>query len=306
MKKFWSTAAMVAVALLWGGAFSAQSAGLRHMDALAFTATRLFVAALALTVVTALFDLARSGKVSLWGGAQSPEERKRLLAGGLWCGLVLAAACVTQQTSLRYITAGKCGFLAALYIVIVPLLGLGFGRRTTLMLWAAVALALAGSYLLCGGVAGIGRGELLILACAGLSAVYILIVDRYAPRCDCVRLSCIQFFVAAGVAAVGSVLWRECWNFDGMIGAVPYLLYCGLGSSGLAFTLQIAARRNLHPVTASLLMSLESVFAVLGGWLFLGEALPARELAGCGTIFMAVVLAQLPPRHLPTSSRKRG
>ena len=113
---------MVAVALLWGGAFSAQSAGLRHLEALAFTATRLFVAALALTVVTALFDLVRSGKISLWGGAATPEARKRLLAGGLWCGLVLAAACVTQQASLRYITAGKCGFLAALYIVIVAVI----------------------------------------------------------------------------------------------------------------------------------------------------------------------------------------
>ena len=283
---------MVAVALLWGGAFSAQSAGLRHLPPLAFTATRLFVAALALAAVAAVRGFVRSRKAPSGGG----EARKRMLAGGLWCGIVLAAACVTQQASLRYISAGKCGFLASLYIVIVPLLGLCFGRRTTAILWLAVALALAGSYLLCGGVSGVGRGELLILACAVLSAVYILIVDRYAPACDCVRLSCLQFFVAAVAAAVGSALLRERWGLDGMIGAAPFLLYCGLGSSALAFTLQIAAQRYLHPVTASLLMSLESVFAVLGGWLFLGEALPARELAGCGTIFAAAVLAQLPAR----------
>ena len=282
---------MVAVALLWGGAFSAQSAGLRHLPPLAFTATRLFVAALALTVVAALFAVVRRGKVQSGAG----EARKPVLTGGCWCGIVLAAACVTQQASLRYISAGKCGFLASLYIVIVPLLGLCFGRRTTTILWAAVALALAGSYLLCGGVSGVGRGELLILACALLSAVYILIVDHYAPKCDCVHLSCIQFFVAAGAAA-GSALLCERWSLDGMIGAAPFLLYCALGSSALAFTLQIAAQKYLHPVTASLLMSLESVFAVLGGWLFLGEALPARELAGCGVIFAAVVLAQLPAR----------
>ena len=297
MKKFWSTAAMVAVALLWGGAFSAQSAGMRRLPPLIFTATRLFVAALALTAVAAVCGRARGRRAPSGGG----DARKLLLVGGLWCGLVLAAACVTQQLSLRYISAGKCGFLAALYIVIVPLLGLGFGRRTTLMLWAAVALALAGSYLLCGGVSGVGRGELLVLACALLSAVYILIVDRYAPRCDCIRLSCIQFFVAAGAAAVGAAFLRERWSLDGMIGAAPFLLYCGLGSSALAFTLQIAAQRHLHPVTASLLMSLESIFAVLGGWLFLGEALQPRELAGCGAIFAAVVLAQL-----PAGSAKRG
>ena len=139
------------------------------------------------------------------------------------------------------------------------------------------------------------------MACALLSAVYILIVDRYACRCDCVRLSCLQFFVAALAAAAGSVLLRERWSPGGMIGAAPFLLYCGLGSSALAFTLQIAAQRYLHPVTASLLMSLESVFAVLGGWLFLGEALPPRELAGCGAIFAAVVLAQL-----PAGAAKRG
>lgn len=292
---------MVAVALLWGGAFSAQSAGLRHLPPLAFTATRLLVAALALTVVAALFGIARRGKVRPGAGEAPPEARKRLLTGGCRCGFVLAAACVTQQASLRYISAGKCGFLASLYIVIVPLLGLVFGRRTTTILWAAVALALAGSYLLCGGVSGVGRGELLILVCALLSAVYILIVDHYAPKCDCVKLSCIQFFVAAGAAAVGSALLRERWSLGGMIGAAPFLLYCGLGSSALAFTLQIAAQKYLHPVTASLLMSLESVFAVLGGWMFLGEALPARELAGCAVIFAAVVLAQLPAR-----SRKRG
>ena len=285
---------MVAVALLWGGAFSAQSAGLRHLPPLAFTATRLFVAALALTAVAAVFAFVRGNMPD--GEGETPAARKRLFSGGLWCGIVLAAACVTQQASLRYISAGKCGFLASLYIVIVPLLGLCFGRRTTVVLWVAVALALAGSYLLCGGVSGVGRGELLILACALLSAVYILIVDHYAPECDCVRLSCVQFFVAAGASAVGSLFLRERWTLDGMIGAVPFLLYCGLGSSALAFTLQIAAQRYLHPVTASLLMSLESVFAVLGGWLFLGEALPARELAGCGTIFAAVVLAQLPAR----------
>ena len=190
--------------------------------------------------------------------------------------------------------------------MIVPLLGLCFGRRTTPVLWLAVALALAGSYLLCGGVSGVGRGELLILACALLSAVYILIVDFYAPKCDCVHLSCIQFFVAAVAAAVGSALLRERWSFDGMSGAAPFLLYCGLGSSALAFTLQIAAQRYLHPVTASLLMSLESVFAVLGGWLFLGEALPARELAGCGTIFAAVVLAQLPARPRKNANDPRA
>ena len=296
MKRLWGSAAMIAATLIWGVSFSAQSAAMRWMDPLPFTALRSLVGMLALAATAMIFDLIRDKRLSFWGRAESAAERRELLSGGFWCGLVIAAASVSQQYGLKYTSAGKTGFLTALYIVIVPLLGLCFGRRTTPVLWLAVALALAGSYLLCGGVSGVGRGELLILACAVLSAVYLLIVDRYAPACDCVRLSCIQFFVAAGAAAVGSALLRERGGLDGMIGAAPFLLYCGLGSSALAFTLQIAAQRYLHPVTASLLMSLESVFAVLGGWLFLGEALPARELAGCGAIFASAVLAQLPAR----------
>ena len=196
---------------------------------------------------------------------------------------------------MLYTSAGKTGFLTALYIIFVPLLGiLFFNRKTTPALLAALLLAMAGTYLLCGGVSSVGIGEWWVILCAGLFSLHVLVIDRYALHCDCVRLSCIQFIAATVLSAVVSWGLREPWICSKIVSALPFLLFCGIGSSAIAFTLQMVAQKYLHPVTAALLMSLESVFAVLGGWIFLQEKLSQREFWGCSVIMAAIILAQIP------------
>jgi len=294
MKRIYGAAAMLTATVLWGLAFSAQSSGMTHIEPILFTALRSLLGAAVLMISAWGFDLLRCGKVSCWGEHCTPESRRRLLTGGIWCGLVIAAASSLQQYGLKYIPAGKTGFLTALYIVAVPLLGIFFKRRANWSLWLAVAIALTGSWLLCGGISSMGAGEWCVIACALIYSVHVMVIDRYAADCDCVRLSCIQFAVAALVTALGSLILREPWSCGGIVAAMPYWVFCGIGSSAIAFTLQMVAQKYLHPVSATLIMSLESVFAVLGGWLFLHEVLSGREMAGCAVILLAVILAQLP------------
>lgn len=299
MRKFWASAAMLTATVLWGVAFSAQSNGMKFVEPMLFTALRSAVGVISLLAVIALFDLCGEKRLTFWGKAHSREERCELLLGGLWCGLVISAASVCQQYGLKYTSAGKTGFLTALYIVIVPLLGIFFKRKTSPLLWFAVLLALLGSYLLCGGIGNIGKGEWFVIACAVLYSGHIMVIDRYAAKCDCVRLSCIQFAVATLLTLTASRLSGDPWELEKITASLPFWVFCGVGSSAIAFTLQMAAQKYLHPVTATLLMSLESVFAVLGGWIFLKERLSPLELSGCAVIFAAVLLSQLPAERRP-------
>ena len=301
MKKISAVLAMTAATVLWGLAFSAQSKGMEHVSALLFVALRSIVGAAALAAVIMFADAVRYRKCSFWGDVQSWDARQKILSGGIFCGLIIAGASTFQQLGLLYVSAGKTGFLTALYIIMVPLLGILFRRKTNAVLYLAVLLALAGSYLLCGGIAAVKFGELCVLICAFLFAVHILVIDRYASSCDCLRLSCLQFAVAAAASAVISIILREPWITHHIVESLPFWIFCGIGSSAIAFTLQIAAQKYLHPVTAALIMSLESVFAVLGGWLFLNERLSGKEAAGCLVILLAVALAQI-----PVSDRKKS
>ena len=294
MKKLWGSAAMIAATVLWGLAFSAQSSGMKFVEPMLFTALRSAIGVVSLIAVIAVIDLCKTKKLSFWGSAKTAQERKELLLGGTYCGVVLAVASVCQQYGLKYTSAGKTGFLTALYIVIVPVLGVFFKRKTSPLLCLAVALGLFGSYLLCGGIGAIGKGEAFVIACAFVYSIHIMVIDRYAPKCDCVRLSCIQFILAAILAAAASKFSGEPWIASDIRAAMPFWIFCGIGSSAIAFTLQMVAQKYLHPVTATLLMSLESVFAVLGGWIFLHEILSPRELAGCAVIFIAVIITQIP------------
>ena len=291
--------AMLTATVLWGVAFSAQSSGMKFVEPMIFTSLRSLVGVLSLIVVIMVFDLCTEKRLTVWGRAKSKAGQRELLLGGLWCGLVISAASVCQQYGLKYTTAGKTGFLTALYIVFVPLLGIFLGRKTTPVLWLAVGLALGGSYLLCGGIGNVGKGEWFVIACAVLYSVHIMVIDRYAVKCDCIRLSCLQFAVATVMTALASRLSGEPWVLEKITAALPFWVFCGVGSSAIAFTLQMVSQKYLHPVTATLLMSLESVFAVLGGWLFLKELLSARELAGCAVIFAAIILSQLPTERRP-------
>jgi len=286
---------MLLATLLWGMAFSAQSRGMSFLGPMLFTALRSIVGTAALTVIIISADLLRRRRISFWGGADTPEARKTLLTGGILCGLVLTPASIFQQWGLKYTSAGKTGFLTALYIVIVPLLGVFLRRKIPAALWGAVFLAASGTYLLCGGVGSIGTGEWSVIICSAIYSVHIMVIDRYAARCDCLRLSGLQFLVASVLTAAGTGLFGEPCEMKNIAASMPFWIFCGIGSSAIAFTLQMAAQKYLHPVTATLIMSLESVFAVLGGAVFLRERLTGRELLGCLVIFAAVILSQTAP-----------
>ena len=286
---------LLLTAFIWGVAFVAQKEGGAQMGGLTFNGVRSLLGGGMLLVLLPLLD-----RVGFTHRPTTREEKKTLLTGGVLCGLALFAATNVQQLGLLSTTAGKGGFITALYIVLVPIFGLFIGRHTTL-LWAAVALSVVGLYLLCmQGESGINGGDLLVLACAPIFAVQILLVDRFSPRTDGVRLACIEFFTV-GILNIPLMFIFETPSFSAMLACWESVLYAGLLSSGVAYTLQIVAQKDIHPTTASLLMSFESVFAVLAGVLLLeGEVMSPWEMVGCCVMFAAIVLAQLP------SPQKKG
>ena len=290
--------ALLLTALIWGFAFSAQSVGMKHLGPCFFNAMRSFIGAFALVPCIVLLDFLGHQRPSLWGSAKSSSERRCLLRGGVACGFFLGVASILQQVGIQSTTTAKAGFLTALYVIIVPLLGwLLLKRRVAWGIWLAVALALVGLVLLCGLSihAGFEIGDLWLLSCALVFSFQILTIDHFAPRVDCVRLSCLQF-LTAGLVSVPVALWHgESFRASDILAALGPLLYCGVFSSGVAYTLQVVGQKFVQPVIATLLMSLESVFSAVGGWLFLKQTLTLRELAGCTAILAAVILAQLLP-----------
>ena len=223
--------------------------------------------------------------------------RRTLLVGGVMCGAALFMASSLQQIGIQYTSVGKAGFITACYIVLVPLLGLLLGKRCGVSVLAAVGLALVGLYLLCVTEAlSVGMGDWLMLGCALMFSVHILVIDFFAPRADGVALSCIQFFVCALLSAVPA-LALERPSMAGLAAAWVPVLYAGVLSSGVGYTLQVIGQRGMNPTVASLILSLESCVSVLAGWLLIGERLTGRELTGCAVMFAAIVLAQLPRRE---------
>ena len=287
-------AMLMLTALIWGTAFVAQSVGMDYLGPCAFTATRNFIGCVALLPVIALASRLRSGA--------QPEEaapapgKKALFGWGAACGLLLGGATLLQQAGMQTASAGKAGFLTALYIVIVPVLGIFLGRRPGLKVWIGVVLALVGAYLLSvKGGAGIASGDLLVIASAVVFSLHILVIDSVPAGVDGVRLSCVQFLVAGAFALV-LALFLESFTWRDILSAWVPLLYTGVVSSGVGYTLQILGQRTVNPTVASLILSLESVFAALAGWEILGQALSLRELFGCALVFVAVILAQLPSK----------
>lgn len=287
-------AMLMLTALIWGTAFVAQSVGMDYLGPCAFTAVRNFIGCVALLPVIALASRLRSGA--------QPEEaapapgKKALFGWGAACGLLLGGATLLQQAGMQTASAGKAGFLTALYIVIVPVLGIFLGRRPGLKVWMGVVLALVGAYLLSvKGGAGIASGDLLVIASAVVFSLHILVIDSVPAGVDGVRLSCVQFLVAGAFALV-LALFLETFTWRDILSAWVPLLYTGVVSSGVGYTLQILGQRTVNPTVASLILSLESVFAALAGWAILGQALSLRELFGCALVFVAVILAQLPSK----------
>lgn len=287
-KQIRGSASLLLATLIWGIAFIFQSVGMDHIGPFTFQTFRCGLAVIGMFAVIWLLDK-KAGR-SFKKGWQD----KRLWKAGILCGIPLFLACDLQQLGLVYTTAGKAGFLTAMYIVMVPVLGILLKRKITVMVPISVGIAVAGLYLLSfSGTHGINIGDILMLICAVMFAVQILVVDHFAADVDAVRLNCIQAGVVAVASAVVMVFTEEVRVPDLLNCWVP-LCYTGFLSMGAAYSLQIIGQKHVEPTTASLIMSLESVFAALFGWLLLKETMSLTEVFGCIFMFTAVILSQLP------------
>ncbi len=289
---------LMLAAFIWGTAFVAQSKGLEQIGNFTFLCLRSCLAVVVLTPVS--FFIYKNNRKRIGYGPNGENKTfisKRLILGGILCGASVCAASAVQQYGIILSGVGKSGFLTTLYILMVPILGLVFRRKVKPVLWVCIAIATCGMYFLCVTEAGsINIGDVFLIACAFLFAVQIMIVDHFVKTVDGVRLSLVQFFVAAIISCIGMFLFEEVDPVA--IGDAWFsIFYAGVLSSGIAFTLQIVAQKNLNPTVASLIMSLESVFAALAGAVF-GERLSANEIFGCVLVFAAIILAQLPVEKL--------
>ena len=281
---------LVLTALIWGCAFVAQSVGMDYVGPFTFNMARFLIGAIVLLPVIWFMDRQRKT------GAEKGAGQKTLIIGGICCGIALAVASALQQWGILFTTVGKAGFITAMYIVIVPLLGIFIGKKVRPLIIGCVAIAVVGFYFLCMTESlRLGLGDFLVLLCAIAFSIHILVIDHFSPKVDGVKMSAIQFLTAAIISAVPTLLWEQP-VFTEILQAWQPVLYAGVMSCGVAYTLQIIAQKNADPTVASLLLSLESVFSVLAGWVLLGQGLSLKEMFGCVLIFCAIILAQLPEK----------
>ncbi|MCM1145295.1 MAG: DMT family transporter [Blautia sp.] len=297
-------------ALIWGVAFVAQSAGMDYVEPFTFNAVRSILGGIVLIPCIAFLTYWKkkraAGAVTAVdvGSAQNgqrdtikePSQKKLLYMGGIVCGILLCVASNFQQVGIQYTTVGKAGFITALYIIIVPILGIFLHRRAGAKVWCGVFFALCGLYLLCmQSELRLEKGDALVLVCAVTFSFHIMVVDYFSPKVDGVKMACIQFFVCGILSAVGMFLFEKP-DITQILAAWLPILYAGVMSCGVAYTLQIVAQEGMNPTVASLILSMESVVSVLAGWVILGETLSRRELMGCLLMMVAIILAQLPDK----------
>lgn len=293
-KKMRGNLILLLTALIWGTAFVAQSAGMEHVQPFTYNGVRTLIGGLVLIPVIFLFDRLKPADQR-----PSPDEQKEIrrnsLIGGAACGVVLCVASSFQQFGISMTTAGKAGFITALYIVIVPLLGVFIKKKIPKITWLCVGIAVVGFYLLCVKEGfSVSSGDLLVLCCAFFFSIHIMVIDYFnGKQVDGVRMSCIQFLVAGLISLVLMLVFEQP-SLENLWAAKGSILYAGVLSCGVAYTLQILGQRDTEPTTATLILSLESVFAALSGWALLHETLSFKELAGCALVFAAVILAQIP------------
>ena len=276
---------LLLTAAIWGVSFVAQSVGMEYVGPFTFNGIRSLIGA-AFLVPCILFlswlnKRKNSSQENFQSNVKSSAHDRTLLLGGICCGLILAAASSLQQIGIQYTAVGKAGFLTAVYIVLVPVLGLFLKKRCSPLVWI------------------IESGDLMLLAGAFLFAIHILVIDYFSPRCNGVKMSCIQFLVC-GILCTAIALITEHPQIYAILPAAVPILYAGILSCGIAYTLQIIGQKSMNPTVASLILSLESAISVLAGWLILGQKLSLREILGCVIVFAAIILAQLP---MPSKGR---
>lgn len=279
---------LFATAIIWGLAFVAQAAGMEHLGPLSFTASRCFVAVVFL-YLTYKFFMMKSASYR-----EEKFDMKRTIVGGSICGLVFTIAINLQQVSLIYTTAAKASFLTALYIVFIPVIGLFFGRRPSVKIILCIFLAMVGTYLLSikGGLK-INRGDLIVILSALVFAIHILLLTKYSTNTNAVLVSLVQFAVCGVISLVGAFVLEDI-SMEAILKSQVTILYVGILSSGVGFTIQLMALKDLEPVVASMICSLESVFGALFGWLILSQEMTEREIFGAIVIFLATIFAQVP------------
>ncbi|MBE5884132.1 MAG: DMT family transporter [Lachnospiraceae bacterium] len=281
-------------ACIWGMAFVSQSKGMDYMHPFTFNGVRALIGALVLFIYLIV-------KRKIAGNAAKPIEWGVTLRAGIWCGLALTVASTLQQFGIKYTTVGKAGFITTLYIIFVPLAGIFLKRKVSAIVWMAAGMAAVGMYLLCMTESlTLGTGDIMVFLCAIVFAAHIMIIDYYAPKTDGVIVSCIQFTVCGVVCGIGAILVGEP-TLAQLSEGLGTLLYAGVLSCGVAYTLQIVGQKGVNPTIAALIMSLESVVATVSGYIaykigFLktDQTLTPRQIAGCVIVFVAVILVQLP------------
>ncbi len=298
-----STFLLILAALVWGVAFVAQSVGADHVGAFTFLSLRTYLGVAVLLPVIQVMDRLR---VKAGHSVPARADRKTLIKGGLICGFFLFAASAAQQIGIAYTTAGKSGFVTAMYVVLVPVLSVMTGRRPGARIWAAVVMSVLGLYLLCikGGMT-VNIGDLWTLLAAFLFSIQIMAVGHFAGMIDGVRLTCVEFAFEALFATVCMLIFERGTPVSSIVSALPAILYAGIFSSGVGYTLQTLGERDVNPAVASLAMCLESVFSALFGWIILKEVLSQREFIGCAMMLCAVLVAELPVEALPWVKKRR-
>lgn len=297
MKKHISPVLLLITALIWGSAFVAQKAA-SEITPFALSGARGAIAVLAIIPIVILFDrVSKNGRrfFSFKKGEKFIDINGYELAGGVICGILLFVATALQQSGIHTGTdAGKAAFITALYVVIVPVFGLFLKRPSPLNAWISVGIAVVGFYLLCiKENFSVESSDMLILLCTFAFAAQILAVDIFLPKADGVRLSLIQFATVAILGTVFAFIFEGGAPFSPISECIPQLLFLGIGSSGIAYTLQIVGQKGTHPAVASIILSLESVFGALAGAVILQEKMSLREYVGCAVVFVAVILSEL-------------
>ena len=277
-------------ALIWGCAFVAQSVGMEYVEPITFNGIRCLIGGIVLIIANTAFDAVKKKN----GNYRKTDkyEKKDLIKGGIICGIIVFFASTIQQIGISQTTVGKAGFISVLYILIVPFFGLLLKQKLPKMIWPCCALAVAGLYLLCMNESfSISQGDFTVLISAAAYAVHIIAIGHFAPKVDCVKLSCLQFLVCGTISIVVMLIFEKP-DFNNIIAAWLPILYAGALSGGVGYTLQTVAQKWTKPSVASLLMSFESVFAVLAGAVILNQIPSRREIIGCALMFVSIILIQ--------------
>lgn len=284
---------LLLTAAIWGSAFVAQSVGMDYVGPFTFNCVRFIIGGVFL--IPCIMLLERKNSISLLKQTGGKSNKKMLLIGGISCGICLFSGSALQQLGVMHTSVGKAGFITTFYIILVPVLGLFFRKRCGFFVWTGVVLALAGLYFLCIKESfSVQKGDVLVFFCAVAFSVHILVIDYFVDKTDPVKMSCIQFLICGVISGI-VMLFTETPNLGSLVEAWKPILYTGILSSGVGYTLQIIGQKGMNPTVASLILSLESVIAVLAGFLILHQALSTRELFGCVLMFGAIIFAQIPP-----------